>query len=389
MKNLRQICRIALCCLAVTSVSAGEIRGTVRDTTGGVANIITGSELLPNVGDKVEIFFKIPGSDDEVSVGFGRVREITADSIAVNIETTTGTVAKSQLARITSANPVKRPLAPPVPITPVTPLPGTPAVTSPTPESPVIRVDKIPPNLISTKPPATNLPETPMLGTATGTSVTRETPTKHVNIVPPGLIPAQPGAGAGSTSAGEHVAQGLANFNAGDMDGAIAHYNEAIRLLPNSGVPYYNRACAYLRKGNYDGVIADSDKALTLGLANPADAFVMRGTARYSKGDVDGAISDCDRAIKINPNHALAYNNRANDRIFKRDWKGALADSNKAVSLDPNMALAYYNRGYVRANMGDHNGAISDWNRAIQLQPGYQVELGRQIEISRSKRVRR
>lgn len=53
MKNLRQICRIALCCLAVTSASAGEITGTVRDTTGGVANIITGSELLPNVGDKV------------------------------------------------------------------------------------------------------------------------------------------------------------------------------------------------------------------------------------------------------------------------------------------------------------------------------------------------
>ena len=116
---------------------------------------------------------------------------------------------------------------------------------------------------------------------------------------------------------------------------------------------------------------------------------MIRGTARASKGDVDGAISDCNRAIKADPNHALAYNNRANDYILKRNWKSALADANKAVSLDPNLALAYYNRGFVRANTGDHDGAIADWNRAIQLQPGYQAELGRQIGISRGKLGRR
>ena len=335
--------------LALAALLAGcglceavEIRGTVRDAAGGAASIVTASELVPNVGDKVEIFFKIPGGEDEISVGSGRVSGLAADSIQVKIENATGTVTKDQLARIISENPTKRQPAPPVTVTPPT----------------------------ATPPPVRK-------------------PGPYVNIVPPGLITAKPGRVDGGTPAGDHIAQGMALFNAGDMDGAIAQYNEAIRLLPTSGIPYFDRACAYLRKNNYDGVIADADKALTLGLPNPADAFVIRGTARASKGDVDGAISDCNRAIKADPNHALAYNNRANDYILKRDWKSALADANKAVSLDPNLALAYYNRGFVRANTGDHDGAIADWNRAIQLQPGYQTELGRQIGISRSKLGRR
>ncbi len=350
--------------------SAIEIKGSVRDATGGGASIVTISDLLPNIGDKVEIFFKIPGGEDEITVGSGRVSGIAADSIQVKIENATGTVTKDQLARIISENPTKRPPVPPVTTNPLTPPPG---------EQRGKHVNIAPPGLINT-PLTTTTPPTPP---------TRETPTKHVNIVPPGLITARPGSVADNTPAGDHVAQGMARFNAGDMDGAIAQYTEAIRLLPTSGIPYFDRACAYLRKKNYDGVIADADKALTLGLPNPADAFVIRGTARASKGDVDGAISDCNRAIKADPNHALAYNNRANDYILKRNWKSALADANKAVSLDPNLALAYYNRGYARANTDDHNGAIADWNKAIQLQPGHQAELGRQIEISRGKLGRR
>ena len=181
----------------------------------------------------------------------------------------------------------------------------------------------------------------------------------------------------------------MEKFNTGDFDGAIIHYSEAIRIAPDNGILYFNRAATYLRKSNIDGVLADCDKALTLGVSNPADVFVLRGTARASKGDLDAAIADCDRAIKINPNHALAYNNRANDRIRKRDWKGALTDSEKAVSLDPNLVLAYYNRGFARANTTNYSGAIADWTKVIQMQPSYQAELGQQIEVCRGRMGRR
>lgn len=90
------------------SLGAVEINGTVRSATDKYATIVTDSGLVPTPGDKVAIFFKMPGADEEVSVASGHVVEIVAESINVEIDDATGEVAKDQLARITSANPRKR-----------------------------------------------------------------------------------------------------------------------------------------------------------------------------------------------------------------------------------------------------------------------------------------
>jgi hypothetical protein len=90
------------------SLGAVEINGTVRSATDKYATIVTDSGLVPTPGDKVTIFFKMPGADEEVSVASGHVVEIVAESINVQIDNATGEVAKDQLARITSANPRKR-----------------------------------------------------------------------------------------------------------------------------------------------------------------------------------------------------------------------------------------------------------------------------------------
>ena len=92
-----------------------ELNGTVREASGDTAAIVTQSDLLPRVGDKVDIFFTIPGADDEISVGTARVTEIGAESIKVKVENATGTVAKEQLVRIHSENPTKRAAATPAP----------------------------------------------------------------------------------------------------------------------------------------------------------------------------------------------------------------------------------------------------------------------------------
>jgi hypothetical protein len=55
---------------------AVEIGGTVSEATADTATIITDSDLVPSAGDRVEIFFKIPGTDDEVLVGTARVSGI-------------------------------------------------------------------------------------------------------------------------------------------------------------------------------------------------------------------------------------------------------------------------------------------------------------------------
>jgi tetratricopeptide (TPR) repeat protein len=168
---------------------------------------------------------------------------------------------------------------------------------------------------------------------------------------------------------------GWVRQSAGDNDGAIAAYTESLRYSSDSPAPYFNRARAYLDKGKYDQVIADTTKALDLGFVIPADAYVLRGMARAQKRDFKGGLADCNQAIKLNPQHALAYNNRANNRMNLGDYDGALADCNKSISLDETSALPYYNRGYYYMNKGNAAKAIADWNKAMEVQPTLQTEL--------------
>jgi hypothetical protein len=120
-----------------------EINGTVREASGNSAKIALNSEFVPTVGDSVEIYFKIPGVEAEVSVAKGKVAEITGDTVSVKIENATGTVAKDQLAKIISEKPAKKGTTTAVPAMPVA---TTPSASAPAPAKPNEPTES-PPNL--------------------------------------------------------------------------------------------------------------------------------------------------------------------------------------------------------------------------------------------------
>lgn len=96
---------IAACLFSLSPLSAAEINATVESAAGKSATLQTDSSLLPSLGDKVKIYFKLPGTDDEISVAEGAVVETAGDRIKVEIKEATGTVEKNQLARIDSTKP--------------------------------------------------------------------------------------------------------------------------------------------------------------------------------------------------------------------------------------------------------------------------------------------
>jgi tetratricopeptide (TPR) repeat protein len=76
-----------------------------------------------------------------------------------------------------------------------------------------------------------------------------------------------------------------------DNQGAIADYNEAIRLNPNDAVAYYNRGNAKSDLGDNQGAIADYNEAIRLN-PNDAEAYYNRGVVKSDLGDNQGAIAD-------------------------------------------------------------------------------------------------
>ena len=164
--------------------------------------------------------------------------------------------------------------------------------------------------------------------------------------------------------------QGNDKHQSGDYQGAIADYDKAIQLGPQFADAYYNRGNARSALGDYQGAVADCDKAIQLD-PRSADAYYNRGNARSALGDYEGAVADYDKAIEFNPQSADAYYNRGNARNALGDYEGAVADYDKAIQLDPQFADAYYNRGNAGNAFGDYQGAVADYDKAIQLRPQF------------------
>ena len=162
--------------------------------------------------------------------------------------------------------------------------------------------------------------------------------------------------------------RGNAYYTKGDLDRAIADYNEAIRLDPKDDNAFYDRGTVYNSKGNYDHAVADLNEALRLNPKN-ALAFNNRGSVYYREADYDRAIADYSEAIRLNPNDAVAFNNRGLAYGWKGDDEQAIADYSEAIRLNPNDADALANRGYAYDNKGDYDHAIADLTEVIRLNP--------------------
>ncbi len=102
-----------------------------------------------------------------------------------------------------------------------------------------------------------------------------------------------------------------------------------------------------------------------------AVAFNNRGLARREKRDLDGALQDFDEAVRLRQNDAHMLINRGVTRKLKRDLEGALKDFNEAICVKPDLAGAFVGRGNVSQAKGDLEAASQDYNQAIRLEPSY------------------
>lgn len=162
--------------------------------------------------------------------------------------------------------------------------------------------------------------------------------------------------------------RGLANFQLKDYRAANADLSQAISLDPNESRAYAGRGIVRYVQGDKQGSIEDFNQALRLN-PNYAPTYNARGLIRYFEGNKQGSIEDLNQAIRLNPNNASAYNVRGNAHLDLKDYPGALEDFNQATRLNPNNADNYERRGLVRAQLGDKQGALEDFNQAIRLNP--------------------
>jgi Flp pilus assembly protein TadD len=78
---------------------------------------------------------------------------------------------------------------------------------------------------------------------------------------------------------------------------------------PTDANTYYSQGVAFAEQGDYHGALANYEQAIKLD-PNDAEVYIGRGRAYSELGEKQKAIDDYNQAIKVNPNNAHAYNSR-------------------------------------------------------------------------------
>jgi lipoprotein NlpI/uncharacterized RDD family membrane protein YckC len=162
--------------------------------------------------------------------------------------------------------------------------------------------------------------------------------------------------------------RGVALLTKGDLDGAIANFDQAIGLDAKHGRAFYSRGKAYRAKGDLDHAIADYSKAIELDPKN-ADAFSDRADARQLKEDFIGAFGDYEQAIRLDPNSFGAFANRAALHLKMGEFDQAVADCDRAIGLNAKLSRTYLMRGVANFYAGSSSKALADLNQANVLDP--------------------
>lgn len=161
----------------------------------------------------------------------------------------------------------------------------------------------------------------------------------------------------------------------------VSGCNEVIKSGKASGSElaraHYNRANAYLAKGEYQVAIADYDRALEID-PEDADALSERCWARAVIGtELDAALSDCNEALRIKPNDNETLGARGFTYIRLEFYRTAILDYDAALNVKSDNAQHLFARGTAKLRAGEEEGGNADIAAAKAIDPKIEATFAR------------
>ena len=133
------------------------------------------------------------------------------------------------------------------------------------------------------------------------------------------------------------ILHGMMLLRQGNRLDALARFERATQLDPNSFSAWGNVGYILNELGRYEQALPALDRAISL---NRNDAptwnnkgWALNGLQRYTEG-----LAACEQALTLDPTYAYAWNNKGNALTNMQRYDEALAAYEQALILDPKYA---------------------------------------------------
>jgi tetratricopeptide (TPR) repeat protein len=166
-----------------------------------------------------------------------------------------------------------------------------------------------------------------------------------------------------------HNDLGIALYDQGRVEEAMAQYAESLRIQPNYSLAHYNLGVALAKQGRFDEAADEYDRTLAI---NPDDvhAHVNLGVIFAGRGQYREAVPHYRRALALEPDNQNAHNNLGAALVELGSYEEAVTHFRQALDAGPAVAQVHSNLGFVLAKQARLEEAIEHFQQAAALDPG-------------------
>ncbi|HEY1388571.1 MAG TPA: toll/interleukin-1 receptor domain-containing protein [Ktedonobacterales bacterium] len=188
-------------------------------------------------------------------------------------------------------------------------------------------------------------------------------------LTPAGEAPA-PVAPQPTETADNLITRGIALQEQGRHAEALALFERATQLDPNSYLAWFNIGFSLDALGRYEQAIVAYDGAINLNRNNAATwnnkGKVLNDLERYAE-----ALPVLEEALALDPEYTFAWNNKGNALYWLQRYSEALAAYEEALALDPTYVKAWDGKGWALYELRSYGEQLAACEQALALDPNF------------------
>ncbi len=163
-----------------------------------------------------------------------------------------------------------------------------------------------------------------------------------------------------------HICLGVALENEGQIQQAIEHCQEAIRIKPAYANSFNCRGSVYYRIGQYEKALQDCRQAIRV-QPDYAESYYYAGLTYHQLKKYRLALKSLEKALSLTSDRADFHVAKGNSHFAIKEYQKALDEYDRAIRLKPDYAEAFLNRGMIALVRENRSSGCADLRKSCDL----------------------